>query len=542
MTGQHGSPGQKSPADDGLRHDSYGGVACTFIAAARDERREVTDGTDISEKISLPPDAGLVKSLGAHHTLNSAIADLVDNSVDAGAAKVSIRLLTADDRLDRVEVLDDGLGMDDTAATKAMTIGHQRDYVETDLGHFGMGLKAASFAHADTLTVWSQAEGSGPVGRRIRRADFSKDFTCEVLTPGAAADAARLRTDVLGSPRGTSIIWTGMRHAYRGRSAVDAAAWLETAENTLRAHLGTVFHRMLTSGALAIEILVDDVAAAEQGIPRPVQPIDPFGYAVPGHPGYPKELVAEVGGRKVTMTCHIWPGKTDITGFRIGRLTGERLQGFFIYRNDRLLQAGQWSDVAVPSVARQLARVVLDDSSAIDTLVTMNPEKHGLRFETGFHEAIARATADDGTTFEKFLADAEFVYTESRKRKRKRRPAIAPTKGFAPKLRKIIGAELPMIDGAHLELRWRKMPEDEFLDVDLHANTLWLNSRYRHFFAPERGSLNDAPVMKALLYLLTHHVFEGQYLGAKDKDEIALWKAVLGGAARAEAQMKSGQE
>ena len=80
----------------------------------------------------------------------------------------------------------------------------------------------------------------------------------------------------------------------------------------------------------------------------------------------------------------------------------------------------------------------------------------------------------------------------------------------------------------------------EFLDVDLPTKTLWLNSRYRTLFAPEGGSLNDAPVMKALLYLLTHHVFEGQHLGARDKDDIALWKSVLGAAVLAEEQMRLG--
>jgi len=48
-------------------------------------------------------------------------------------------------------------------------------------------------------------------------------------------------------------------------------------------------------------------------------------------------------------------------------------------------------------------------------------------------------------------------------------------------------------------------------------------------------------MMKALLYLLTHHVFEGQYLGVKDRDEIALWKSVLGAAALAEQQMRAGK-
>jgi hypothetical protein len=82
------------------------------------------------------------------------------------------------------------------------------------------------------------------------------------------------------------------------------------------------------------------------------------------------------------------------------------------------------------------------------------------------------------------------------------------------------------------------MPAGEFLDVDHPGKTLWLNSRYRSLFAPDGGSLNDAPVLKALLYLLSHHVFEGQILGSRDKDEIALWKSVLGAAAATEEHMR----
>jgi signal transduction histidine kinase len=78
---------------------------------------------DVVDRIRLAPDAALVKSLGANHTLESAIADIVDNSVDARASKVSIRLLTNRERLVRIEVLDNGRGMDDTGITSAMTIG-----------------------------------------------------------------------------------------------------------------------------------------------------------------------------------------------------------------------------------------------------------------------------------------------------------------------------------------------------------------------------------------------------------------------------------
>lgn len=168
----------------------------------------------------------------------------------------------------------------------------------------------------------------------------------------------------------------------------------------------------------------------------------------------------------------------------------------------------------------------------------MNPEKSGLKFEPVFHDAINKAEATDGTTFMAFLQDAESIYTDANKRKRQRKPVIRPDKGIAPAVRKRIGSELSFIDGEAVDVKWKRLPSGEFIDVDHPAKTLWLNSRYRSLFAPDGGSLNDAPVLKALLYLLTHHIFEGQHLGSRDKDEILLWRSVLGAAATAEQQMR----
>jgi hypothetical protein len=500
----------------------------------------VTNADDVVRRIMLAPDARLVNSLGANHTLESAIADLVDNSIDAGATRVSVRLLTREDRLAQVEVLDNGNGMDDNAINAAMTIGHQRDYTEHDLGHFGMGLKAASFGHSDVLTVWSTTYGATPVGRRIRRADFSKDFTCEVLSADVAAEHRAARKVILASDEGTSVVWTEVRNVYRGHSAAEARDWLAIRNDALRSHLGVTFHRLLADKRLHIDVLIDELGEALTAPGVPVLPIDPFAYATSGHPDYPKVLVARAGESHSKLTCHIWPPKSDITGFRIGTKSGERFQGFYIYRNDRLLQVGGWSDTANSSPARQLARVVLEDTEAIGSFLTMNPEKSGLKFEPIFHDAISRAAASDGTTFIDYLQDAESIFTDANKRRRQRKPVIKPDKGLAPAVRKRIGTELPFIDGDSIDLKWRRMTVGEFFDVDLPAKTLWLNSRYRPLFAPSGGSFNDAPVLKALMFLLTHHVFEGQHLGSRDKDEIALWKSVLGAAVAAEERMRDG--
>ena len=77
-----------------------------------------------------------------------------------------------------------------------------------------------------------------------------------------------------------------------------------------------------------------------------------------------------------------------------------------------------------------------------------------------------------------------------------------------------------------------------FLEVDRERRTLWLNKRYRSLFTgDDHGSLNDAPLLKGLLYLLMQEVFKGSYLGPRDKDSIDLWQQVLTAAARAESPM-----
>ena len=495
---------------------------------------------DVVETIRLEPDAALVETLGVHHSLESAIADLVDNSCDAQATQIAIRLLTESDRLVQVEVVDNGTkGMDDSTIDEAMTLGHQREYADSDLGHFGIGMKAASFGHADVLTVWSKKNGAEPVGRRIRRAEFSNNFSCEVLSAGAATDAEYHRKRITGAGRGTSVVWSELRHVYRGANAEEARTWMANTERRLRSHLGVTFHRLIAEDGLDIEILVDEMQTADEGIGTPVRAIDPFGYASSGHPGYDKTLTGESGGQQIDLQCHIWPPKVDIPGFRLHGRSGERFQGFYIYRRRRLLQVGGWSGIVNSSVRRQLARVVIDGDRALGTFLTMNADKTAPRFEPIFSDALAHAAASDGTTFDRYLQEAESCYAEANRRVMTRRPVIAPEKGFAPKLRRSIEAELPFLRSDSLNMQWKPLPLGEFIDVDFGNSTLWINSRYRHLVVRGHGHLNDAPIVKALLFLLTHSLFEGAHLGPKDKDNIALWRAILGSAAEVEEEVSS---
>ncbi len=166
----------------------------------------------------------------------------------------------------------------------------------------------------------------------------------------------------------------------------------------------------------------------------------------------------------------------------------------------------------------------------------MNPEKTRVQSRASFTQAVEAAQGQGGFAFSSYLADAIATFKESRKRTTARPRVLPPGKGFAPTLRKAIGRELDFLAGEEpIDVRWADFHDDSFFDVDREERVLWLNKKYRWAVIGDRdASLNDAPLVKALLYLLTEDLFRGAYLGAKDKDNIELWQAVLGAAARAE--------
>ena len=146
----------------------------------------------VSHRI-VPPDPSIADAVGTHHELATALADLVDNAIDADARRVHIRFLTRGGTLTDLLVMDDGRGMDGAAIDAAMTFARTRAYDEHDLGHYGLGLKAASLSQADVLDVCSRAVGGVPVGRRITR---DAPSCVETLDPHQVGDALARRPQI----------------------------------------------------------------------------------------------------------------------------------------------------------------------------------------------------------------------------------------------------------------------------------------------------------------------------------------------------------
>lgn len=490
----------------------------------------------VTETRRLPPDPKLMETIGLNHAFETAVADLVDNSVDAGAGRVLIRFVREGDRLVALTVVDDGKGMDDVTIDKAMTVGGRRAYEDRDLGHFGVGLKAASLGQADSLSVLSRAAGNPAVGRRWLIHKATNGFECDVIDHAFATTELERRWEFLSPVTGTVVRWDGVKSFPSSKRPEVVERYLEDTVLRIRQHLGLVFHRILESGRLVIGVDVEDLSLGETGPPFLVEPIDPFGYLRSGRGGYPKVLTAQLDDRPLELHCHIWPGRSQLPGFKLPGASVEGRQGFYFYRHDRLLQAGGWNGVVHPERHLQLARVAIDIDDSMAAMFVMNPEKTRVETRASFTTSVEAARGRGSFALSSYLQDATQTFKESRKRTSARPRVIPPGRGLSPKVRRAIAAELDFVPGEDpVDIRWTDFQDDSFFDVDRDQHVVWLNKAYRWAVIGERdASLNDAPLVKALLYLLMEDLFRGAYLGAKDKDNIELWQAILTAAARSE--------
>ncbi|GGP50262.1 hypothetical protein GCM10010185_23070 [Saccharothrix coeruleofusca] len=488
--------------------------------------------------IDLPPDPRAMDAIGRNHSLSTALADLVDNSIDAGATQVLVRLIKVDERLTSLYVVDNGRGMSPDVIDSAMTVGGRREYGDGDLGHFGLGLKAASFSQARNLTVMSRAAGHKAVGRRWRlEADGRRNFACDVVASEFAESELKRDWGIDFKDSGTVVRWDDVVAFPATDDPRRVDEFIHHTINSACQHIGMVFHRFLEKDLLSVDFDVQDISTGFTGPPIPVTPLNPFGYTRSGRPDFPQTLTAKEEGFKLSFRCHLWPGQSSNPSFQ---LTGNPVghQGLYFYRRDRLLQAGGWEGVHAPNPKLRLARVEVDIDNDVVGLFRMNPEKSRVSVGPEFARLAASARSVDGLSLNAYFDIAEAVYADSRKRSSRRTPMVHPAAGLPPRVRDTIKREIPQKAGEEpIDIRWDTFTDDLLFRIDREHRTLWLNKRYRKMLlGGKHGGLNDLPLLKSLLYLLVSNVFEGNHLGPKDKDNIALWQTILTAAVRAERQ------
>ncbi|WP_280305740.1 ATP-binding protein [Nocardia neocaledoniensis] len=486
----------------------------------------------------LPPDARYMEALTSQgYGFEAAVADLVDNSIDAGAKDVVIHFLRDGDDLLSLLIIDDGIGMTEAELEVAMTVGGRRDYADNALGMFGTGLKSASLSQASAVTVVSRTKKTRPAGLQWVMERARDGFQCDIVEPAYAQALIDRYHKCPIEWHGTVVRWDGVKDFPRRVGSAQTGRYLDRMINRLGAHLGLQLHRFLARDDFNITIAVEDVRSGTIYTNLGVVGLNPFGYPVTGHPDYPRTFVADLDSiGKVQLTAHVWTPRSSVSEYKAVGSVLDR-QGFYFYRNGRIVQAGGWNNYRQPEQHLSLARVDVDLPKSFGDVFRLTVKKEGVEVSPEFVAALELATDDGGRSFADYINDAQTVYREARQRSGATRKAVIPPgRGFAPAVKETIHDELPQIPGeASIGIEWRQLPDDVFFDIDRDTRTIALNKRFRSAVLGGRnGSLNDAPLVKALMFFLLHEVFGKEHNGSRIKDNLALWQSVLIAAARVE--------
>jgi SH3-like domain-containing protein len=351
--------------------------------------------------IAAPEPAGMVASLSSlGYSLPAAVADLVDNSISVEAKNIDVEFTWAGAD-SWIAVVDDGLGMTPEELVTAMTVaarGPATARTSSDLGRFGVGLKSASFSQARQLTVSTARDGEWHT--RTWDLDVVEESGQWRLLHGADDDTTavldRLRSS---SDRGTAVLWRRL-NGYRtdGVSTDDERTQKQFYAEATRteSHLGMVFARFLT-GARRRKLQVRGTL---------VEPWDPFMSSHPSVQRLPEEELP-LNGSLVRVEAFVLPSAQRLTPEEHDRAAGPGgwldQQGFYVYRRNRLLLAGDW--LGQRGMRREekynLARIAVDIPAETDAEWGVDVRKSSVVPPVGLRPHLdriarkARSTAAD---------------------------------------------------------------------------------------------------------------------------------------------------
>ena len=308
------------------------------------------------------------------YDFNSAIADIIDNSITAKAKKINIICPPETDN-PFLTIVDNGIGMEPEELIQNMRIGckdpnQKRD--AGDLGRFGSGMKTASFSHARRLTVISHKKG-----KKIAAACWDIDeiedknaWCLRELNEKDIHDLDHLDKELIKGV-GTQLIWEKIKK-FEETDHNNSKNSIETSMVDLNKYLALHFHKFL-QGPNKINIYVQKLK---------VEPVDPFLTTKNGYQEGPTDETFVKGG-KLQIKSHTLPHHSNLTQSEIDNIGGmEEIykgQGLYIYRENRLIIAGGWMGLSRTYQLGKLARIEINIPSGLDDEWSTDVKKSSLQ-------------------------------------------------------------------------------------------------------------------------------------------------------------------
>lgn len=294
------------------------------------------------------------------YSLQTAVSDVVDNSITAGARNIEFLADSTSD-FPAIGILDDGSGMSEYELLEAMRPGSRSPLEERsagDLGRFGLGLKTASFSQCRRLTVLTRKDGitSCAVWDLDLIAETDEWF---VEIPESFMDIPWAND--LGTS-GTLTVWQKLDRLVTDGNESDRRQLVQQVDETAT-HLELVFHRFLSGeqGLKKVSMFLNG---------RKLVPFDPFHSRHPATTFGPEELF-RLGEHEMSIQAITLPHHKKVTTEEWNRYAGPegyiKNQGFYLYRQKRLIIHGTWFNLARQTELTKLARVRIDIPNGMDS-------------------------------------------------------------------------------------------------------------------------------------------------------------------------------
>lgn len=314
-----------------------------------------------------------IRSIG--YTFESALADIIDNSISSGASNIHINFSSISPAY--ISILDDGCGMNLDELRQAMKYGSKdvREKREKeDLGRFGLGLKTASLSQCKRLTVISKKDGY-IYGARWDLDIIQKKqaWILEILSESEVEEAYPCSTfiplrDLQTYETGTIVLWENLDRMLDGSNDVETLfnQKVKDAKN----HLEMVFHNFLDSSFSQHVKMFFNL--------RELKGKDPFLKKHPGTQPLSDEEIC-LQGEIIKVKPYILPYLSKLSEDDINLLGGiEELrhkQGIYVYRNNRLIIWGTWFRLDSKGELNKLARIRVDIPNSLDSIWEVDIKK-----------------------------------------------------------------------------------------------------------------------------------------------------------------------
>lgn len=304
-----------------------------------------------------------MRSLG--YSFQSAIADLIDNSISACATRIDIRLLPRENPY--LIILDNGCGMNSSEIEEAMRYGSKNPLDERrkdDLGRFGLGLKSASLSQCRKLTVVSKKDNI------MSSYSWDLDYIAQQkswLLQGYSQEEINEFPEIHlldGIENGTYILLQNFDRIKESTNDLNKTL-TQNMDDTIE-HLSLVFHRFLTNG---LDIYVNN---------SKIEAKDPF-LLTNKKTQFKREQKFIINGSTIAVKPYVLPhisslNKDDITKAG-GKDKLKNEQGFYVYRNKRLIIWGTWFNLRRKEELSKLARVKVDIPNDLDYMWNIDIKK-----------------------------------------------------------------------------------------------------------------------------------------------------------------------